>query len=233
MSLVIVGTNGPDTLVGGPNTEEIFGRDGDDVLRGGGGANAPNSFEFLVGEGGNDQLFGEDGTDALFGRVGNDTLDGGAGTDVIFGEEGNDRILGGAGQDALVGGLGADVFVLTFDAANPNLEGIFDFSRGEGDRIEFAPLPGSPVQSAADPVARQFTIQGMVLSGNQLIPTLYTGIDFGSPGAPQVLLVGGNPTLIAGDFVLRGGGRSGLHGVRRPADLFRANSQRGHDDLPG
>lgn len=202
---LLLGDAGDDTVGGGADTDTLFGGIGDDLLMGGpnGGEGA---FEFLVGDGGNDTLQGEAGLDALFGREGDDSLEGGQGVDLLFGEAGNDQLIGGPGQDALVGGAGADRFVLTFDPTNANIEGIFDFNRAEGDKIVFTPFAGSPVGNAADAVLRQAPLSGGVLDGNgRMVTTIYTMIDFGTPGAPQVLLIGGNPTLVASDFVVGSG----------------------------
>ena len=199
-----IGTSGADRIdaatpavTTGPDT--IFGAGGNDTIFGGNSGAVIATADFLIGDDGDDQLFGEEGVDALFGRTGNDTLNGGADTDLIFAEEGNDRIIGGTGQDALVGGTGADVFVLTADATNQNLEGVFDFNRAEGDKFEYSAAAFGNVTAAAV-VAGQFNVQGFVLSGGALIPTVYTAVNLGRASALQILLVGGNPTLIASDF---------------------------------
>ncbi|MSO77540.1 MAG: matrixin family metalloprotease [Alphaproteobacteria bacterium] len=188
-------TNGPDTM---------FGGSGDDTMFGGNSGAAIGFADYLIGDDGDDQIFGEGGMDALFGRVGNDRLDGGADTDLVFGEEGDDRLVGGTGLDALLGGPGADRFVLTADASNANMEGVFDFNRAEGDKIEFSGAAFAGVATAARAVASQTTIQGGLLVNGQLVPTLYTIINFGTAAAPQILLVGGNLTLVESDFIVTG-----------------------------
>ncbi|WP_146204181.1 VWA domain-containing protein, partial [Prosthecochloris marina] len=73
----IIGTDGNDTLNGGPYSDYIKGRDGNDTI---------------YGNDGNDMLIGGDGTDILWGGEGDDilvfdtadTIDGGAGTDTLF-----------------------------------------------------------------------------------------------------------------------------------------------------
>ena len=87
--------------------------------------NVSNLASLLDGNGGDDQLWGNGG---------NDTLRGGAGDDVLRGQSGDDVLIGGSGNDKLVGGTGADVF--TFDAGGWGYDQIFDFNRGEGDRLD-------------------------------------------------------------------------------------------------
>jgi Ca2+-binding RTX toxin-like protein len=103
------------------------------------------SFAVLTGGAGNDVLtasnswtflFGGDGADNLTGGTGYDNLVGGNGNDTLSGNAGNDTLIGGAGNDILTGGVGADKFVF-----NSNLEGldiIKDFSRVEGDKIQIS-----------------------------------------------------------------------------------------------
>lgn len=206
----IVGTSGADRIdsVGGFTTngpDSVFGGDGNDTIFGGDSGMGIPLSDFLIGDGGDDQIFGEGGDDALFGRIGFDTMEGGAGTDLMFGEDGDDRLVGGTGLDALLGGAGADMFVLTPEAGNANIEGIFDFSRAQGDRIEFQATAFAGVTTAAQAVAAQTTLSGGVLIDGRMVPTLFTIVNFGTNTAPQVLFLGGNPTLIAGDFVVVGG----------------------------
>jgi Ca2+-binding RTX toxin-like protein len=92
----IEGTNDVDDLVGGGDSDLIFGYAGDDRLSG--GAN-------------NDSLFGHAGFDQLFGGEGNDGLEGGLDADFLDGGEGTDTALywnAGAGVVAsLAAGLGS------------------------------------------------------------------------------------------------------------------------------
>ncbi len=85
---VVLGTNGSNTLQGGPGNDilcgyggndTLFGRAGDDYLDGGKGPDG------ITGGPGSDQLHGRAGTDMLCakdGVNGNDTSDGGSGHDV-------------------------------------------------------------------------------------------------------------------------------------------------------
>jgi hypothetical protein len=71
----LVGTGGPDVLVGTPTADGILALGGDDILSGGSAADG------LCGQDGDDQLFGEAGPDFLDGGIGTDTCDGGAESD--------------------------------------------------------------------------------------------------------------------------------------------------------
>ncbi|PHK13988.1 calcium-binding protein [Nostoc linckia] len=122
------GNEGIDILTGvefitaqGGNFAVLTGGTGNDVLT------ASNSWTFL---------FGGDGADNLTGGTGYDNLVGGTGNDTLSGNAGNDTLVGGVGNDILTGGVGADKFVF-----NSNLEGldiIKDFSRVEGDKIQIS-----------------------------------------------------------------------------------------------
>jgi len=100
--------------------------------------------DVLVADTGGSTLFGAGGNDTLWGQGDNDGLTGGAGADVLRGGGGSDTLSGGAGGDKLVGGTGADVFA--FDLPSFGTDEIFDFNRGEGDRID---MRGSGITSLA------------------------------------------------------------------------------------
>ncbi|WNZ24923.1 DUF4347 domain-containing protein [Leptolyngbya sp. NK1-12] len=97
------GTNGNDTLVGGPGSDRLRGLDGNDVLRGRG------CNDRLDGGRGRDQLFGGNDNDILRGQQGNDRLDGGRGIDLLNGGLGRDRINGRLGNDTIFGRRGDDI----------------------------------------------------------------------------------------------------------------------------
>jgi Ca2+-binding RTX toxin-like protein len=100
---VIYGGGGDDVISGGPNgNDTICGGPGDDVIKGGRG------FDSLYGEGGDDTLDGETGSDMLDGGAGKDDLMGEKGADVEHGGGGEDRLMGAKGPDELEGGAGAD-----------------------------------------------------------------------------------------------------------------------------
>lgn len=112
---------------------EMEGREGNDTLIGGGGADGLSGYEgndSLVGGAGADSLTDYEGNDYLQGGDGNDVLSGGVGIDTLLGEAGNDRFWMGAG-DSMIGGSGADTFMqTTFDASQ-----LTDFTSGS-DVIE-------------------------------------------------------------------------------------------------
>ncbi|MFQ6026764.1 MAG: calcium-binding protein [Dehalococcoidia bacterium] len=87
----IIGTSGPDVLIG---TDE------DDVI---------------LGLGGNDILIGDEGDDVLCGGEGNDEIDGGDDDDDLFGGDGNDELTDEDGDDNHDGGSGTDVCTDTED----------------------------------------------------------------------------------------------------------------------
>lgn len=106
-ALVIVPTEGPDSLTGFATADVLQGLGGDDTLD---------------GRGGDDRLEGGPGSDALVGDAGNDTLLGGAGADSLHGNEGNDSLLGGEGDDMLSGDRGDDT--LAGEEGNDSLYGV-------------------------------------------------------------------------------------------------------------
>ncbi len=83
-------TEGPDTIVGGPDADTLSGRGGDDVL---------------IGGGGNDRLFGDAGNDVLDGGTGNsgDEMTGGSGNDTFIVDNPLDKPIEavGGGSDAV------------------------------------------------------------------------------------------------------------------------------------
>ena len=99
---VIRGGRGIDRIFGEAGQDRIYGGDGNDVIRGGEGA------DYLFGEGGSDSLFGDDGNDILNGGHGKDKLRGGAGDDVLSGGNHNDDLKGQAGVDLVLGEHGFD-----------------------------------------------------------------------------------------------------------------------------
>ena len=98
----LTGLGGNDLLIGGRGNDSLSGGDGDDLLRGGGGS------DVLAGGAGNDTLKGGRGSDVLLGGGGNDLLAGGPGADVLNGGAGSDFLRGGPGNDSMNGGRGRD-----------------------------------------------------------------------------------------------------------------------------
>jgi arylsulfatase A-like enzyme len=98
----LVGTEGQDTLVGGPVPNLLCGFGGDDELRGGGGP------DVILGAEGKDRSVGGPGADVLFVDLGADVLRGNGGRDRLMGGRKADRLAGGGGRDQLRGGAGRD-----------------------------------------------------------------------------------------------------------------------------
>jgi hypothetical protein len=147
----IYGQSGNDHLQGGNGNEQLWGGRGNDLLEGG------NGQDSLHGGDGGDQLLGGTGRDLLNGGGGHDTLNGGSshddllggsGRDVVNGDSGRDQLTGGAGADRLTGGDGADSFIytaLTDSRADPaGRDAILDFSRKQGDTMDFSALDANP-----------------------------------------------------------------------------------------
>ena len=75
---------------------------GDAVIRGGAGSN------YVVGDGGNQNIILGEGDDTLFGSGGNDLIGSEAGSDQLYGNTGQDTVQGGAENDSAFGGQDAD-----------------------------------------------------------------------------------------------------------------------------
>jgi len=85
--VVIGGTDGDDTIIGGIGDDALWGRDGNDRIEGGDGA---------------DQIEGGPGDDIITDLSGPDVIEGGAGCDAISSGNDEDVIFGDAGQDFIV-----------------------------------------------------------------------------------------------------------------------------------
>ncbi|MEQ8970434.1 MAG: S8 family serine peptidase [Coleofasciculus sp. C1-SOL-03] len=98
---------GNNTVAGGLANDLIYGKEGDDILRG--DLNQRSSGGAI---GGDDIIYGGTGNDRIGGKGGNDKLYGEEGDDQIWGDDGDDLLWGGLGNDQLTGGKGNDTFVL-------------------------------------------------------------------------------------------------------------------------
>ncbi|WP_443018730.1 M10 family metallopeptidase C-terminal domain-containing protein [Sphingomonas sp. 7/4-4] len=120
-----------------------------------------------------DTIAGREGGDTLFGLDGADLLDGGAGSDTLVGAAGVDQFLGGAGSD-----------VFRFDALTDSSVGspdmIFDFSRGQGDRISVTNIDAD-----------------LLLSGNQNFAFLGANAFTGTAGQLRYEKTGGYTFVFA------------------------------------
>lgn len=114
-------TEVPDTIVGSPESDELWGGGGVDTIDGGDGndyINGGDGGSFIVGGDGDDQIFtrerpddisGGSGRDLIYAGGGDDLMiDGGPDDDVVFAGGGNDSVVGGDGDDELYGARGKD-----------------------------------------------------------------------------------------------------------------------------
>lgn len=120
---VLLGTNGNDFIVGAGGNDTIFLFDGDDF-----GAGSEGD-DFISGDVGNDLLVGGDGEDAISGAAGNDTIVGGRGDDQILGVNGNDVIAGDEGNDTIFAGSGDDIIKFGY---GDDHDTVYDVSGGWG-----------------------------------------------------------------------------------------------------
>ncbi|PZQ51425.1 MAG: hypothetical protein DI556_04470 [Rhodovulum sulfidophilum] len=164
----------------------------------------------LSGNGLRNRLDGGDGDDRLSGRAERDRLSGGDGNDALRGGAGDDRLLGGAGADLLEGGAGADLlrggagadrFVFERLASSAAAAGdlIFDFARGEGDRIDLSGIGGLTFlgRSTFSGVAGEARYDHRAAEGTRLV------IDGDGDGVPDFRLAfDGRITLREDDLIL-------------------------------
>jgi Ca2+-binding RTX toxin-like protein len=101
----VSGGTGDDTVMGGADSDNVSGDDGDDSVSGGIGDDT------VMGGADSDNVSGDDGDDSVSGGTGNDTVLGGAGSDSCAGDDGDDSVSGGDGDDTVMGGAGKDTLV--------------------------------------------------------------------------------------------------------------------------
>jgi Ca2+-binding RTX toxin-like protein len=143
--LVVGGSAGRDTILGGAGNDALFGADGDDNLRGGAGT---------------DVLIGDRGADFVDGGVGTDTEVLGSGDDVAawVPGEGNDVVDGGSGRDTLAfdGGAGDDVMSLSANghaAVFLRSPGSIRMDLTEVERIDVRAFAGADTVTLDDAIA--------------------------------------------------------------------------------
>ena len=142
---------------------------------------------------------GAAGKDVLNGGAGNDTLNGAAGNDTLNGNAGDDFITGGIGRDTLTGGLGNDRFI--YGSINDTRDTITDFNTLL-DKIDVAAidantnLAGNQAFTFIGTAA--FTALGQVRYAAGLVQFNNTG----NNNADMEITLTGNPTLVAGGFIL-------------------------------
>ncbi|MCH1930163.1 hypothetical protein L9G16_08220 [Shewanella sp. A25] len=122
--VVLGGSAGNDTLIGGEGIDSLWGDAGDDRLDGGDEADvvhggdgndiitdtgAPSGgADFLHGDAGHDVISAGNGFDLVFGGSGQDFILLGKDAQEAFGGEDNDFVLGGTGGDFILGNEGDD-----------------------------------------------------------------------------------------------------------------------------
>jgi Ca2+-binding RTX toxin-like protein len=225
----LIGSAGANTLQGNGGADTLSGGDGTDVLRGGAGADhldggagfdvamySENSAAVTVnlaagtGLGGTAQGDVLTSIEAVYGGNGNDILTGNAAANTLVGNAGNDTLTGGGGRDDLAGGAGADRFVFTAlgdSPANANADRITDFSHAQGDKIDLHSIDANT--TAAGDQAFQFIGTAAFshhagelhesISGSNTV----VAADVNGDGVADFnVVLSGNITLVAGDFVL-------------------------------
>ncbi|MBD8629355.1 heme peroxidase [Oxalobacteraceae sp. CFBP 8753] len=100
------GDGGNDHLDGGDEADQVHGGDGDDIIEDHG--TPAGAADFLRGDAGNDVISNGAGNDIVFGGTGQDFFIVGPDFTEIFAGEGNDFLLGGPGSDGLMGNEGDD-----------------------------------------------------------------------------------------------------------------------------
>ena len=107
----IVGTEGPDRIIGTAAAELILTLGANDIADGRGNRDCillgPGN-DRGTGSGQADRVDGEAGRDRVAGGTGNDTVLGGIGNDIVSGNPGGDRLVGEEGRDTVSGGPGND-----------------------------------------------------------------------------------------------------------------------------
>lgn len=229
---ILMGRNGDDMLSGGGNSDWLIGENGADRLYGGAGEDnlrGNSGDDRLYGENGDDNLRGASGEDVLHGGIGNDNLFGGIegdrlygdeGSDALYGENGNDQIYGGTDNDWLMGGSGADRLYGGNDA--DNLRGGIGNDTLHGEQGDDN-LRGAGGQDLLDGGSGHD-----LLSGGSNSDQLY-----GSSGNDTLYGENGNDRLYGGtgiDWLIGGNGADRLYGSTG-TDNLRGGG--GNDTLHG
>ncbi|MGL5303567.1 MAG: peroxidase family protein [Aeromonas sp.] len=122
--VVLGGSAGNDTLIGGEGIDSLWGDGGDDRLDGGDEADVVHGgdgddiitdsgtpsggADFLHGDDGHDVIFSGNGLDLIFGGSGSDFISIGEDAQEVFAGRDNDFVLGGSAGDLLLGNEGDD-----------------------------------------------------------------------------------------------------------------------------
>ena len=133
----VIGTNGPDTIVGSPLSNSLQGGGGNDAISGGGGGDSLSGGtgeDVLDGGPGSDFVNGDEGNDTLTGGDSSDSVQGGGGNDTISGGNGGDNLTPGAGQDTVAGGSGFDT--VSYEERDGNVTVTLDGAANDGEAGE-------------------------------------------------------------------------------------------------
>jgi Ca2+-binding RTX toxin-like protein len=187
-----------DYISGGANNDYLLGQGGNDEIYGGA------DFDIIEGGSGNDKLNGGESNDTIFGGLGDDKINGDNGEDYLYGDDDNDLIKGGYGFDVIYGQAGDDTIYG---------EGVgVDFNTG----VDITPLPAAGIG-----------INDTIFGGIG-IDKIYGGIGddllFGEEGADNLYGNEGNDFIYGGidnDEIRGGEGNDYLVG------------QNGNDNLQG
>jgi Ca2+-binding RTX toxin-like protein len=111
--------NGKDLIVGGMESDTIYGAGGNDTI---------------MGNSGDDNLFGEAGNDIIKGGSGDDTITGGAGADIMSGGTGDDVfVIGSSDLDGsldTITDFSLDGDVIRFEGIGSNAQVKYDATTG-------------------------------------------------------------------------------------------------------
>jgi Ca2+-binding RTX toxin-like protein len=146
------------------------------------------------------RLTGNELANTITGNAGADTLDGGLGNDVL---------IGGVGNDALTGGAGADIFDFNLIAETgvgaTAYDVVADFLAGT-DRVDLVGIDANAATAGDQAFAFMgtgaFTGAGQLRYSFDGTNTLVQGNIDAALGADFEILLTGNHTLVASDFML-------------------------------
>jgi Ca2+-binding RTX toxin-like protein len=217
--VVLGGTEGNDTLIGGIGDDAIWGDGGNDLIQGGHGSDHVFGGkgddiitdglgdDFLRGGQGNDVIAGGKGIDLLFGELGNDYLIvGNDGIGEIFAGEGNDFLLGGTGEDGLMGNEGDDWIEggEGFDAVTGENSELFfnspiighDVLWGQGNDTDYDGESGDDIMFSGDGIQRMNGMWGFDWGIAKFDKSV---VQFDLSLGAAVPIVGGQPNVILRD----------------------------------
>jgi Ca2+-binding RTX toxin-like protein len=176
-------------MTGNSLDNNIMGRFGNNIIRGGAG---------------DDSIHGFMGQDTLIGGLGNDVLYGGPEQDSLAGGFGSDSLYGGMGQDTLTGGLGNDSFYFNSLLDMNVNELLTDTITGGQDKIDLSALDANTATTLDDAFTgfigsgAKFTAPGQLMLANS---TLYGNTDADSAAEFTIQLTG-ITVLTISDFIL-------------------------------